>query len=232
MLNQRRIIERLTRLQGNMSTSDFARRIGCSRSLVAQIYRGKRNAGPTIMRFLGLEPVRPSPFESTRMNLGDNPKCLSFGRAAIETFRHSGIYIFLSENGEVLYVGQTSSLGTRFLAAGHPIHRRLSEVDSLTMIRIPGEALDDVESTLIACFRPKYNGADTVDRAVGQLHERVRDAFFGNKDQRMQPRYVVPPALWVVGDWPIPSMVRAGPSEIPRAEKEKASPGPEIPPSS
>ena len=49
----------LKEVQGERTLRELADQVGCSQTLLSFVLNRKRDAGPKILRFLGLERVRP-----------------------------------------------------------------------------------------------------------------------------------------------------------------------------
>lgn len=53
------VIDRLRRLQGKRSLREFAEKLNCSHQYLADVYRGRRGLGETLLKQLKLEKIPP-----------------------------------------------------------------------------------------------------------------------------------------------------------------------------
>jgi hypothetical protein len=58
VLHPAQVVQILREVQGKTTLNRFAKAIGCSEPLLCLVYKGKRNPGPRITEYLGLERRR------------------------------------------------------------------------------------------------------------------------------------------------------------------------------
>lgn len=71
---------------------------------------------------------------------------------------------FLSKDGEIVYVGQSKSVGGRLRS-----HRGTKEFDKVFAISVPAKRLNEVEGALIRLLNPKLNGAGKFPERTGDV---------------------------------------------------------------
>ena len=96
----------------------------------------------------------------------------------------SGIY-FLCEGNDVVYVGQSVNAGSR--STSH----RDKQFNSILILPVPEEKLNEIESAFIGLLKPKYN--KTLHRSGNEIYHAPHAAALHN------PKSVLPPSMILRG---------------------------------
>lgn len=65
-MNKDDVIDMLKKKQGEMTQKEFAAEIDCSLSYLIDLYAGRRDPGPKILDFLGIERQRVVTYEKVK----------------------------------------------------------------------------------------------------------------------------------------------------------------------